>query len=67
MADITLINGAAEPIATSVTSGTVGELRNELNLPSGAVVSVDGHKASDNLSLSDGALVSALSTNKTGG
>ena len=47
MADITLINGAAEPIATSVTSGTVGELRNELNLPSGAVVSVDGHKASD--------------------
>ena len=67
MADITLINGAAEPIATSVNAGTVGELRSELGLTASAVVSVDGHKAADNLTLSDGALVSALSTDKTGG
>ena len=67
MADITLINGAAEPIATSVAAGTVGELRSELGLTASAVISVDGHKASDSLTLSNGALVSALSTDKAGG
>lgn len=50
-----------------VTSTTVGELRNELDIPSDANVMVAGTVRLNDFSLEDGALVAYASNNKVGG
>tara|TARA_R110000824_G_scaffold100674_1_gene239298 strand:+ start:1644 stop:1859 length:216 start_codon:yes stop_codon:yes gene_type:complete len=50
-----------------VTSSNVGELRNELEIPSTANVMVAGTIRQNDFNLEDGALVAYASNNKVGG
>tara|TARA_R110002020_G_scaffold82163_7_gene203438 strand:- start:217 stop:432 length:216 start_codon:yes stop_codon:yes gene_type:complete len=50
-----------------VTSSNVGELRNELEIPSSANVMVAGTIRQNDFNLEDGALVAYASNNKVGG
>ena len=50
-----------------VNAGTVGALRTELDIASGASVSVDGVVRTDDFELSDGQIIAAVQNNKTGG
>jgi len=67
MINITMINGSADPVGHSTASKTVGELRSEFEFGNNIVVSVNGTKAADSRNLIEGALVSAVATDKTGG
>jgi len=60
-----LQNGEFSPRDTSST--TVGELRNELEIPTGANVMVGGTIRQNDFILEDGALVAYASNNKVGG
>ena len=60
-----LQNGEFSPTDTS--SGTVGDLRNELDIPSTANVMVSGVIRQNDFVLEDGALVAYSSNNKVGG
>ena len=46
---------------------TVGDLRTELNIATGAVISVNGQNVRDGHALSDGDMVAAVHNDKTGG
>ena len=50
-----------------VTSGTVGQLRSELEIASGSDIAVDGTNVADTHELSDGSVVAAVQNNKSGG
>ena len=50
-----------------VTSGTVGQLRSELEIPTGSDIAVDGTNVADTHELSDGSVVAAVQNNKSGG
>tara|TARA_Y100000593_G_C4269868_1_gene316789 strand:- start:851 stop:1063 length:213 start_codon:yes stop_codon:yes gene_type:complete len=50
-----------------VTSGTVGQLRSELEIPSGSDIAVDGTNVADTHELTDGSVVAAVQNNKSGG
>ena len=50
-----------------VTSGTVGQLRSELEITSGSDIAVDGTNVADTHELSDGSVVAAVQNNKSGG
>jgi len=50
-----------------VTSTNVGELRNELEIPSSANVMVSGTIRTNDFELEDGAIVAYASNNKVGG
>jgi hypothetical protein len=60
-----LQNGEFSPRDTSST--TVGELRNELEIPADANVMVGGTIRQNDFVLEDGALVAYASNNKVGG
>ena len=60
-----LQNGEFSPRDTS--SKTVGELRNELEIPTDANVMVGGTIRQNDFVLEDGALVAYASNNKVGG
>lgn len=60
-----LQNGEFSPRDTAST--TVGELRNELEIPSDANVMVGGTIRQNDFVLEDGALVAYASNNKVGG
>ena len=67
MPTFSLVNGSAEPETHTTSASTVGELRSEMSFGENTVISVDGTKAADSRQLLDGSIVSAVSTNKTGG
>ena len=50
-----------------VTSGTVGQLRSELEISSGSDIAVDGINEADTHELNDGSVVAAVQNNKSGG
>ena len=56
-----------EFVSKDVTSTTVGELRNELDIPVDANVMVAGTVRQNDFVLEDGALVAYASNNKVGG
>tara|TARA_R110002167_G_scaffold85904_4_gene232756 strand:+ start:894 stop:1097 length:204 start_codon:yes stop_codon:yes gene_type:complete len=56
-----------EFVSKDVTSTTVGELRNELDIPADANVMVAGTVRQNDFVLEDGALVAYASNNKVGG
>tara|TARA_R100001082_G_scaffold111247_1_gene94403 strand:- start:1193 stop:1402 length:210 start_codon:yes stop_codon:yes gene_type:complete len=66
MPNIWLCNNAARFEETDVDSTTVGELREELGLPTEAI-NVDRVVAADDHQISDGVHVAAVKTNKKGG
>ena len=63
---INLLNNG-EFTSRDVTSGNVGELRNELEIPTSANVNVGGTVRQNDFSLQDGAYVAYTSNNKVGG
>ena len=63
---INLLNNG-EFISQDVTSGTVGELRNELDIPTSANVNVGGTIRQNDFQLEDKAYVAYTSNNKVGG
>ena len=60
-----LVNG--EFVSRDVTATTVGELRNELEVPADANVMVGGTIRQNDFELSDGDIVAYASNNKVGG
>ena len=50
-----------------VTSNTVGQLRSELEIPSGSDIAVDGVNVADTHELQDDSVVAAVQNNKSGG
>ena len=50
-----------------ITSNTVGQLRNELEITPGSDIAVDGVNVSDTHELSEGSVVAAVQNNKSGG
>jgi|TARA_R100001530_G_C4253247_1_gene138443 hypothetical protein len=60
-----LVNG--EFVSRDVTATTVGELRNELEVPADANVMVGGTIRQNDYELSDGDIVAYASNNKVGG
>ena len=60
-----LANG--EFISTDISSSNVGELRNELEIPSSANVNVGGTVRQNDYVLEDAAYVAYTSNNKVGG
>ena len=50
-----------------VTSGTVGQLRAELDINSSADIAVDGTNVADTHELTDGSVVASVQNNKSGG
>ena len=50
-----------------VESGTVGQLRSELEISTGSDIAVDGTNVADTHELSDGSVVAAVQNNKSGG
>ena len=50
-----------------VASTTIGQLRTELGIQTGADIAVDGVNVSDTHELSDGSVVAAVNNNKSGG
>ena len=65
-ANIKLLSGGGF-VDQSVSAETVGDLRNELNIAAGAVISVNGQNVRDNQALNDGDMVAAVHNDKTGG
>ena len=63
---INLLNNG-EFTSRDVSSTTVGELRNELEIPSSATVNVGGTIRQNDFELSENAYVAYATTNKTGG
>ena len=63
---INLLNNG-EFTSRDVSSSNVGELRNELEIPTSATVNVGGTIRQNEFELSDGAYVAYASNNKTGG
>tara|TARA_R110000824_G_scaffold69214_2_gene178327 strand:+ start:10831 stop:11034 length:204 start_codon:yes stop_codon:yes gene_type:complete len=63
---INLLNNG-EFTSQDVSSGNVGELRNELEIPTAATVNVGGTIRQNDFSLSDNDYVAFASNNKTGG
>ena len=64
--NIKLLSGGGF-VDQSVSSETVGDLRTELNIATGAVISVNGQNVRDGHALSDGDMVAAVHNDKTGG
>ena len=56
-----------EFVSKEITSTKVGDLRNELDIPSGANVMVEGTIRTDEFELEDGFVVAYASNNKVGG
>ena len=54
-------------IDKEVNAGTVGQLRCELDISSGADIAVNGVNVSDTHELNDGSVVAAVQNNKSGG
>jgi len=50
-----------------VEATTVGQLRTELEVSSGADIAVDGTNVADGHELTDGSVVAAVQNNKSGG
>ena len=63
---INLLNNG-EFTSQDVSSANVGELRNELEIPSTATVNVGGTSRQNDFELSENAYVAFASNNKTGG
>ena len=64
--NINLLNNG-EFASRDVTSSTVGELRNELDIPTNANVNVGGTIRQNDFALEDGAYVAYTSNDKVGG
>ena len=64
--NINLLNNG-EFTSRDVSSTTVGELRNELEIPSAANVNVGGTVRQNDFALQDGAYVAYSNNNKVGG
>ena len=60
-----LLNG--EFVSQEITSTTVGELRNELSIPTDAKVMVQGTVRTNDYELSENEVVAYASNNKVGG
>ena len=54
-------------VDTEITSGTVGALRNELNISSGSSISVNATNVTDDKEIKEGDMIAAVTSNKTGG
>ncbi len=63
---IKVLSGGGFP-EKEVNSNTIGSLREELNIPSNASVSVNGTGVSNDYSLQEGDLVAAVENDKGGG
>jgi hypothetical protein len=63
---IKVLSGGGFP-EREVNSSTVGALRNELDIPSRASISVNGTGVADDFELSEGDLVAAVENDKGGG
>ena len=63
--NINLLNNG-EFASRDVTSSTVGELRNELDIPASANVNVGGTIRQNDFALSENAYVAYATNNKTG-
>mgnify|MGYP003153443599 CR=1 FL=1 len=66
MPKIKVLSGGGFP-EREVNSDTVGSLRTELDIASGASIAVNGTNVTDDYTLSDGDIVAAVTSNKTGG
>ena len=64
--NINLLNNG-EFTSRDVTSSTVGELRNELDIPADAQVNVNGEVRLNDFPIEDDAVVAYTSNNKVGG
>tara|TARA_R100000664_G_C2755626_1_gene143365 strand:+ start:1218 stop:1436 length:219 start_codon:yes stop_codon:yes gene_type:complete len=54
-------------VDTEVQSGTISQLRTEMEIPVGASISVNGRDVTDTYELQDDDQVAAVISNKTGG
>jgi len=63
---IKVLSGGGFP-EREVNSSTIGALRNELDIPSRASISVNGTGVADDYELSEGDLVAAVDNDKGGG
>tara|TARA_Y100000310_G_scaffold109907_1_gene108376 strand:- start:135 stop:359 length:225 start_codon:yes stop_codon:yes gene_type:complete len=63
---IKVLSGGGFP-EREVNSSTIGALRNELDIPSRASVSVNGTGVADDYELQEGDLVAAVENDKGGG
>tara|TARA_R100001463_G_scaffold46825_3_gene95529 strand:- start:2166 stop:2384 length:219 start_codon:yes stop_codon:yes gene_type:complete len=54
-------------VDTEVQSGTISQLRTEMEIPNGASISVNGRDVTDTYELQDDDQVAAVISNKTGG
>ena len=63
---IKVLSGGGFP-EREVNSSTVGALRNELDIPSRASISVNGTGVADDYELNEGDLVAAVENDKGGG
>ena len=66
MPDIKILEGGGF-VDHTVQSTTVGGLKTEKSIPSGAAISVGGRTVGDDHQLNDGDLVAAVHNDKTGG
>ena len=66
MPTIKVLSGGGFP-EREVNSQTVGSLRDELDMAAGSSVAVNGTNVTDDYQLSDGDIVAAVTSNKTGG
>jgi len=66
MPTIKVLSGGGFP-ERIVNSRTVGSLRDELDMADGSTVAVNGTNVNDDYELSDGDIVAAVTSNKTGG
>ena len=66
MPKIKVLSGGGFP-EREVNSQTVGSLRDELDMAAGSSVAVNGTNVTDDYQLSDGDIVAAVTSNKTGG
>ena len=66
MTRIKVLSGGGFP-EKEVNASTVGALRSEIDISSGATVAVNGVGVTDDYELQDGDIVAAVSSNKTGG
>ena len=54
-------------VDTEVQSGSISQLRTEMEIPAGASISVNGRDVTDTYELQDDDQVAAVISNKTGG
>ena len=66
MPKIKVLSGGGFP-EREVNSGTIGSLRDELDMTSGSTVAVNGTGVTDDYQLQDGDVVAEVTSNKTGG